>query len=298
MLRRGPSWVVGAFLLRNKITICTALVGVFAVLILPALADPPALPSFPDLPPPPAVSGLIGMPQVYAKGRRQHLALIRREAERRMLPPDVADAVAQVESAYNPRAVGDVGEIGLMQVRPGTAHMLGHRGSVEALFEPETNVRLGVAYLSRAWELTGGNLCRALMKYRAGHGEEKMTALSVDYCRRARIHLASIGSPLAGAALPAASTVKAGAAHPAASAVRVSASRVSRMARQTRSRVAWAALEPCTEPMPSAAAMPGMGASRAARETRSREIWAAHEARMLAIQERLLTARPLVPTCR
>ena len=71
-----------------------------------------------------------------------------------------------------------------MQVRPETAHLLGHRGSVQALFEPETNVRLGVTYLSRAWELAKGDLCRALMKYRAGHGEEQMTAL-VEYCRRA-----------------------------------------------------------------------------------------------------------------
>jgi Transglycosylase SLT domain len=300
----------GAFLLRNGMTICAALAGVFAVLIPPALADPVGL-SFPDLPSPPAVSGLIGMPQVYVKGRRQHLDLVRREAERRRLPPDVADAVAQVESAYNPKAVGDVGEIGLMQVRPGTAHMLGHRGSVEALFEPETNIRFGVAYLSRAWELSGGNLCRALMKYRAGHGEERMTALSVEYCRRARIHLASIGSPLAGAPLPAASVLKGSSSRtskvsigsplasgrlPAGFASKASAWHTSKVARQTRSRVAWAALGACAETMPSAT-MPGPGASRAARETRSREIWAAHEARMLAIQERLLARRPLVPAC-
>jgi len=31
------------------------------------------------------------------------------------------------------------------------------------------------------------------MKYRAGHGSETMSALSVEYCRRARLHLASVG---------------------------------------------------------------------------------------------------------
>src|SRR5262245_44447294 len=36
-------------------------------------------------------------------------------------PPEVTDAVVQVESAYNPNVVGAVGEIGLMQVRPETA---------------------------------------------------------------------------------------------------------------------------------------------------------------------------------
>jgi flagellar hook-length control protein FliK len=34
------------------------------------------------------------------------------------------------------------------------------------------------------------------MKYRAGHGEERMTPLSVEYCRRVRTHLAAIGSPI------------------------------------------------------------------------------------------------------
>jgi hypothetical protein len=34
------------------------------------------------------------------------------------------------------------------------------------------------------------------MKYRAGHGEERMTPLSVEYCRRVRAHLAAIGSPI------------------------------------------------------------------------------------------------------
>jgi len=118
------------------------------------------------------------------------------------LPPDLADAVARVESAFNPDAVGKVGEVGLMQVRPETANMLGYRGPVAGLFEPETNIRYGVAYLSRSWQLASGDVCRALMKYRAGWGEERMTPLSVEYCRRARRHLAAIGSPLARGAEP------------------------------------------------------------------------------------------------
>src|SRR3954449_4701365 len=47
-----------------------------------------------------------------------------------------------------------------------------------------------------------GDVCRALMKFRAGWGEERMTPLSVEYCRRARGHLAAIGSPLAGGVMP------------------------------------------------------------------------------------------------
>ena len=122
--------------------------------------------------------------------------LLLREAERTGLPVEVADAVAFIESGYDPKAIGTVGEIGLMQVRPETAAMLGFAGNNDDLAVPEANIRVGVAYLAKAWLLARGDLCRALMKYRAGHGEERMTALSVLYCARAKEYLASIGSPL------------------------------------------------------------------------------------------------------
>jgi Transglycosylase SLT domain len=146
----------------------------------------------------PDAGGLIGLPSTLYQGRAAYLHLITREAERVGLPADVADAVAHVESRFNPTAVGGVGEVGLMQIRPQTAAMLGYSDGVTGLFDPEINVRYGVRYLVRAWQLANGNLCRALMKYRAGHGEERISPMSVEYCRRARQHLAAIGSPLAG----------------------------------------------------------------------------------------------------
>lgn len=150
-----------------------------------------------SLPKPPPVENLVGLKAAPPTGRSHYLAVVAREAERQGFPTAVADAVVMVESAYNPSVVGTVGEVGLMQVRPSTAAMLGFSGSNEALAEPETNIRYGVEYLAQAWRLAGGDLCRALMKYRAGHGEERMTPRSVEYCRRARIHLAATGSPLA-----------------------------------------------------------------------------------------------------
>ena len=170
---------------------------------VPTADEPLALAaSFPLLPFPPEIGDLIGLRQTYAKGRNAHLALIRREAERYRLPPELADAVAQIESAYNPHASGALGEVGLMQIRPETAALLGYRGTVSGLFEPETNVYYSVAYLAGAWRRANGDLCRALMKYRAGHGEERMSAFSIEYCRRARSYLASTGSPLGEALLP------------------------------------------------------------------------------------------------
>jgi Transglycosylase SLT domain len=131
------------------------------------------------------------------------MAVIAREAAVAGLPPRIAEAVTAIESGFDAGATGGVGEVGLMQIRPQTALMLGYKGPATGLFDPETNVRLGVEYLAQAWRLAGGDLCRALMKYRAGHGEERMSARSIEYCRRAREQLAAMGSPLAQGAAPA-----------------------------------------------------------------------------------------------
>ena len=125
------------------------------------------------------------------------VSLVTQAAERRGIPPALGHAVAAVESGWNPDAQGAAGEVGLMQVMPATAAMLGFRGTLAELADPATNIRLGVQYLGDAWFLARGDLCTALMKYRAGHGEDAMSPLSVDYCARVRAYLASVGSPLA-----------------------------------------------------------------------------------------------------
>jgi hypothetical protein len=229
-----------------------------------------AAPDFPVLPPPPPVEGLVAFPQPYAKGRAVHLRLITREAEQQGLPPAVADAVAHVESAYNPGAVGGVGEIGLMQILPTTASMLGYRGPITGLFEPETNVRYSVAYLAGAWRLANGDLCRALMKYRAGHGEERMTPLSVEYCRRARSYLAGIGSPLGAGALPSADSTP----FRAVAGRRPSNLRVAALGSPKLSEAQTAALVVARE-------------RDRVRKAKSRQLWAAHAARLQAIEAKL-----------
>jgi hypothetical protein len=164
----------------------------------------PHIAIFPELPLPPPVEEAPEILPMFSVARATYVALVRREAQQQGLPPDLADAVAYVESSYNPRAVGSVGEVGLMQIRPETAAMLGYKGDETALFQPEVNVRYSVRYLAGAWRKADGDVCRTLMKYRAGHGEERMSPLSVEYCRRAKGYLASIGSPLAQGALPSA----------------------------------------------------------------------------------------------
>lgn len=125
------------------------------------------------------------------------------EARRAGVPQQIVDAVMRVESDYDPLASGDAGEVGLMQILPGTAAMLGFRGTIAELREPRTNIRLGTAYLAQAWRLAGGDLCTTVMKYRAGHGETRFSFLSVEYCRRIRAYLATLGFPAEGPLPPA-----------------------------------------------------------------------------------------------
>jgi hypothetical protein len=104
----------------------------------------------------------------------------------------------KIESGYRANAHGRVGEIGLMQVMPPTARLLGFSGDDEALADPETNIRLGARYLPEAWRLANGDLRTALMKCRAGHSETRFSVLSVRYCIAVRTHLAHVGHPVTG----------------------------------------------------------------------------------------------------
>ena len=236
--------------------------ALIACLLAPMAAGAEPQADFPILPLPPPVEGLVGLSKSPFVGRLTHMRLVRQEAQQRGVPPEVADAIAQVESAYNPHAVGTVGEVGLMQVRPTTAAMLGHRGTIADLHEPSTNIRYGVGYLAEAWKLANGNLCRALMKYRAGHGEERFSERSIEYCRRARAHLASLGSPLANAPVPS----------------------VNFLSTPQRAGPAWP--RAAGRPMKAKVA----NAQEAIRRAKSRQVWAAHDARMKVITGKVTSA--------
>lgn len=147
---------------------------------------------------PPASPMTSSLPINAANPRALYRALIEREVRHTSLPADVAEAVMGVESGYNPAVIGADGEIGLMQVMPPTARMLGFTGSMAEFAAPEINIKYGVRYLAQAWARAGGDLCTALMKYRAGHGETRFSQLSVDYCMRARGRLAGLGYTVTG----------------------------------------------------------------------------------------------------
>lgn len=90
--------------------------------------------------------------------------LIVEHAEAKGIRPDLVRAVVQVESGYNPGALSVKGAMGLMQLMPGTAAGLG----VKRPFDPEENIRGGVAYLRQLLDRFGGNEELALAAYNAG----------------------------------------------------------------------------------------------------------------------------------
>ena len=111
-----------------------------------------------------------------------YAALINKYAAEYDVPVALAQAVIRVESNFNPKARGSAGEIGLMQIKPATARMLGYSGSSKGLYDPETNIKFGMKYLAMAHELSGGTTCGTVLKYNAGHGAKRMNPVSKRYC--------------------------------------------------------------------------------------------------------------------
>ena len=60
------------------------------------------------------------------------------------------------------------------------------KGSVSALYKPDTNVLFGMKYLAEAHRRGGGSLCGTILKYNAGHYARKMNPVSARYCRRVK----------------------------------------------------------------------------------------------------------------
>jgi len=105
--------------------------------------------------------------ECYPAVKGKSFAALFREAEARLgLPRGLVEAVARVESGLNPRAVSPAGALGLMQLMPGTARVLGASDP----FDPAQNVEAGARYLRHLLDRFGGNLRLALAAYNPGPG--------------------------------------------------------------------------------------------------------------------------------
>lgn len=92
--------------------------------------------------------------------------LIRRKARVYGVDEDLVRAVVRMESGGNAKAVSTKGAMGLMQLMPGTAEMLG----VADPFDPVQNVDGGVRYLKMMLDRYDGDETLALAAYHSGPG--------------------------------------------------------------------------------------------------------------------------------
>jgi soluble lytic murein transglycosylase len=102
-----------------------------------------------------------------------HGATIRREAAKNGLDPAWVAAEIRAESVFNPNARSGANAMGLMQVLPGTGMEIARRlglpwGGAQSLYDPDTNIVLGTAYLRQMLDKYGGKPYFAIAGYNAG----------------------------------------------------------------------------------------------------------------------------------
>jgi membrane-bound lytic murein transglycosylase B len=131
---------------------------------------------------------------VAGQSQVRYKVIIERYASLNGIPVDLAHAVITVESNYKPYSLGRAGEVGLMQIKPATAKLMGYDGSTTGLFDPETNIKFGMKYLGKARKLGDGTTCGTILKYNAGHAAKRMNPVSRDYCKKVKRHLAGLGA--------------------------------------------------------------------------------------------------------
>jgi soluble lytic murein transglycosylase-like protein len=114
--------------------------------------------------------------------------LIEEHARLNSIRSDLVRAVVQVESGFNPYAVSPKGALGLMQLMPATAQQFGVRNP----FDPQENVRAGVAYLRQLLDRYENDERLALAAYNAGPGAVDRHGQNVPPYRETRDYVARI----------------------------------------------------------------------------------------------------------
>jgi len=103
--------------------------------------------------------------------------VVRAEAARGGVPPELLAALVRQESWWDPRATSRAGARGLMQLMPATAREVARRAgepySRERLYDPVVSLRLGSRFLADQLRRQDGEVRFALAAYNAGPARMK-----------------------------------------------------------------------------------------------------------------------------
>lgn len=115
------------------------------------------------------------LPKKFKKESHKIAQAVIDEAHKHSLDPVFLMAVIKTESGFNPKIVGGVGEIGLMQIRPETAEWIIKKLNLKKadLFNPVDNIRVGAAYFSYLREHFDDHARLYVAAYNMGPGNVK-----------------------------------------------------------------------------------------------------------------------------
>lgn len=134
------------------------------------------------------------LPKKFKYKGYQIARTIIKESLKHSLDPYFVMAVISGESSFNPHAVGPVGEIGMMQIRPTTGKWMAEilktswRGN-RTLRDPVENIKLGVAYLSWLRDKFNGHGQLYLAAYNMGPTSVKNAVSRNIYPKDYPIHV-------------------------------------------------------------------------------------------------------------
>lgn len=115
--------------------------------------------------------------------RLEIIKSIETAAQKANVDTDLALAIAQHESDFNPRAMTyepkyKTYSVGLFQMLLPTARAMGFHGPVKELQRPEVNIRLGIQHLSECTDRFGESVDEIACCHNAG------TAVKVSHCKK------------------------------------------------------------------------------------------------------------------
>jgi len=138
-----------------------------------------------------AASAPVGVVDLQA-AQIEHLKRVTENSSAYGIPADLAERIEQIalaegidpklafglvatESEFNRHAVSPVGAVGLTQLMPSTARYFRPGVDREALFDRDTNLRVGFRFLKSLIEKYHGNVTLALLAY--NRGPEKVDSI-------------------------------------------------------------------------------------------------------------------------